>query len=162
VRSRGALESRQSRRSSARSAAPYPPQNSKPSTARRRARARPRRALRGIPDSARGWQATEDVRPLPELSAISVFDADKVGKRCEFCGSSSIVPYEQVKDAFRPESLLPMKISESNARDLIRAWYGRQWLAPNAFRLRALTDTAGAVYLPYWTFDASVHANWTA
>ena len=38
---------------------------------------------------------------------------DKVGKRCEFCGSSSLVPYEQVKDAFRPESLLPLKISES-------------------------------------------------
>ena len=119
-------------------------------------------ALRGIPDSARGWQAPKTSVRCQSCQAISVFDADKVGKRCEFCGSSSIVPYEQVKDAFRPESLLPMKISESNARDLIRAWYGRQWLAPNAFRLRALTDTAGAVYLPYWTFDASVHANWTA
>ena len=119
-------------------------------------------ALRGIPDSARGWQAEKTSVRCQSCQAISVFDADKVGKRCEFCGSSSIVPYEQVKDAFRPESLLPMKISESSARDLIRAWYGRQWLAPNAFRLRALTDTAAAVYLPYWTFDASVHADWTA
>ena len=41
--------------------------------------------------------------------AISVFDADKVGQRCEFCGSAQLVPYEQVKDAFRPESLLPFE-----------------------------------------------------
>ena len=41
--------------------------------------------------------------------AISVFDADKVGQRCEFCGSAPLVPYEQVKDAFRPESLLPLR-----------------------------------------------------
>ena len=44
------------------------------------------------------------------------------------------MPYEEVKDAFRPESLLPLKISEPQARDLIRAWYGRQWLAPNALQ----------------------------
>jgi Zn finger protein HypA/HybF involved in hydrogenase expression len=119
-------------------------------------------ALRGIPDSARGWQAPKTSVRCQSCQAISVFDARKVGQRCEFCGSSSLVPYEQVKDAFRPESLLPLKVSETNARDLIRAWYGRQWLAPNAFSRRALTDTVRAIYLPYWTFDASAHARWTA
>lgn len=118
--------------------------------------------LRAIPDSARGWQAAKTSVLCQSCRAISVFDADKVGQRCEFCGSSALVPYEQVKDAFRPESLLPLKISETNARDLIRAWYGRQWLAPNTFKRRALTDTARAIYLPYWTFDASAHAEWTA
>ena len=57
----------------------------------------------------------------------------QIGQRCEFCGSTALVPYEEVKEPFRPESLLPLKISESQARDLIRAWYGRQWLAPNKF-----------------------------
>ena len=72
------------------------------------------------------------------------------------------MPYEQVKDAFRPESLLPLKISEPQARDLIRAWYGRQWFAPNAFKRKAMMDTARAIYLPYWTFDAKADARWTA
>jgi DNA-directed RNA polymerase subunit RPC12/RpoP len=119
-------------------------------------------ALRDIPDSARGWKAEKTSVRCQSCQAISVFDANNVGKRCEFCGSSSLVPYEQVKDAFRPESLMPMKISEPQARDLIRAWYGRQWLAPNAFRLKAMTDTVKAVYLPYWTFDAKAHSDWTA
>jgi hypothetical protein len=119
-------------------------------------------AIRGIPDSARGWQtATMSVR-CQSCQAISVFDPQQIGKRCEFCGSSALVPYEEVKEPFRPESLLPLKISESQARDLIRAWYGRQWLAPNRFRLKAITDTVKGIYMPYWTFDARADARWTA
>ena len=119
-------------------------------------------ALRAIPDSARGWDARKTSVKCQSCQAISVFDPDKVGKRCDFCGSSALVAYEDVKDAFRPESLLPLKISEVNARELIRAWYGKQWLAPNNLNKLALTDTVHAVYLPYWTFDAQVEAQWTA
>jgi DNA-directed RNA polymerase subunit RPC12/RpoP len=119
-------------------------------------------ALRGVPDAARGWDAAKISVQCRSCNAISVLDAATVGNRCAFCGSTELVPYEQVKDAFRPESLLPLKISESQARDLIRAWYRSQWLAPNALRKQALTDTVKGVYLPYWTFDAQAHANWTA
>jgi Zn finger protein HypA/HybF involved in hydrogenase expression len=119
-------------------------------------------ALRSIPDSARGWQAEKISVKCQSCQAISVFDAGKVGERCAFCGSTALVPYEQVKDVFRPESLLPLKVDEPKARDLIRAWYSRQWLAPNRFSAKALTDTVKGVYLPYWTFDAHASANWTA
>jgi len=119
-------------------------------------------ALRDIPDEARGWRAEKTTVRCQSCRAISVFDVDKIGQRCEFCGSTQLVPYAQVKDAFRPESLLPLKISESQARDLIRSWYRRQWLAPNALNARALTDTVKGMYLPYWTFDAKAHARWTA
>ena len=119
-------------------------------------------ALRDIPDEARGWQAKKTTVQCQSCRAISVFDPDKIGQRCEFCGSTELVPYAEVKDAFRPESLLPLKIAESQARDLIRAWYQRQWLAPNKLNARALTDTVKGIYLPYWTFDAKAFARWTA
>ena len=119
-------------------------------------------ALRDIPDEARGWQAKKTTVRCQSCRAISVFDPDKIGQRCEFCGSTALVPYAEVKDAFRPESLLPLKIAESQARDLIRAWYKRQWLAPNKLNAWALTDTVKGVYLPYWTFDAKSFARWTA
>ena len=119
-------------------------------------------ALRGIPDEARGWQAERTSVQCQSCKAISVFDPAKVSQRCDFCGSTALVPYQQVKDAFRPESVLPLRITETQARDIIRTWYGRQWLAPNTFALRALTDTVKGLYLPYWTFDASAYARWTA
>jgi Zn finger protein HypA/HybF involved in hydrogenase expression len=119
-------------------------------------------ALRDIPDSKRGWQTAKVAVKCQSCQAISVFDPERVGQRCEFCGSSQLVPYEQVKDAFSPESLLPFAVNEARAREIVRAWYGRQWLAPNNLKKRALTDTVHGIYLPYWTFDATVHARWTA
>ncbi len=119
-------------------------------------------ALKSIPDDQRGWQAQKTTVRCQSCRAISVLDPDKVGSRCEFCGAAQLVPYAEVKDAFRPESLLPLTIAEAQARDLIRTWYKRQWLAPNKLNARALTDTVKAVYLPYWTFDAAAEADWWA
>jgi ribosomal protein S27E len=119
-------------------------------------------ALRGIPDNARGWQAEKVQVKCQSCQAISVFDPSRVGQRCDFCGSSALVPYEEVKEAFRPESLLEFKISSNQVRDAIRKWYGSRWFAPNALKSRALTDTLHGLYIPYWTFDAQVHADWTA
>ncbi|MBN2506567.1 MAG: zinc ribbon domain-containing protein [Verrucomicrobia bacterium] len=119
-------------------------------------------ALRAIPDSARGWQARKISVKCQSCQAISVFDPERVGQRCDFCGSSALVPYGEIKEAFRPESLLPMKISESEIRESIRRWYGSRWFAPNKLKRAALTDTVRGLYIPYWTFDAQVHADWTA
>lgn len=119
-------------------------------------------ALRGIPDSARGWQAAKTTVRCQSCQALSVFDAARVGQRCDFCGSAALVPHEEVKDAFRPESLLPLRVSEPQARDRIRAWFRGLWFAPGRFAARALTDTLKGVYVPYWTFDARADAHWTA
>jgi hypothetical protein len=119
-------------------------------------------ALRGIPDDKRGWQAKKTSVKCQSCQAISVFDAERVGQRCNFCGSAALVPYEEIKEAFRPESLLQMKVSETQVRESIRQWYGSRWFAPNKLKNAALTDTVKGLYIPYWTFDAQVHADWTA
>ncbi|MFO1452202.1 MAG: hypothetical protein U1F61_28815 [Opitutaceae bacterium] len=119
-------------------------------------------ALRSIPDSGRGWNAKKTQVKCQSCQAISVFDEQNVAQRCDFCGSASLVPYEEVKASFRPESLLPLKISDTQVRDSIRAWYASRWFAPNALKNRALTDTVKGLYIPYWTFDAQVQARWTA
>ena len=119
-------------------------------------------AIRGIPDDKRGWLAKKTSVKCQSCQAISVFDPERVGQRCNFCGSAALVPYEEIKEAFRPESLLPFKISETQVRESIRQWYGSRWFAPNKLKSAALTDTVKGLYIPYWTFDAQVHADWTA
>jgi hypothetical protein len=118
-------------------------------------------ALRNIPDERRGWQIDRLSVKCQSCQAISVFEKERVGQRCEFCGSTALVPYEEIKQAIRPESLLPIKVSETQVRDSIRRWYSSRWFAPNNLN-RALTDTVKGLYIPYWTFDAQVHADWTA
>ena len=119
-------------------------------------------ALRGIPDAKRGWDTEKISVRCQSCQAISVFEPGRVGQRCDFCGSTALVPYQEIKEAFRPESLLPMKVAETQVRDSIRRWYGSRWFAPNRLKRAALTDTVKGLYIPYWTFDAQVHADWTA
>ena len=119
-------------------------------------------ALRQVPDERRGWQAQKKSVRCQSCQAISVFDEARVGQRCDFCGSNALVPYEEIKAAFRPESILPMKLPEAQVRESIRAWYGSRWFAPNRLKRSAMTDQVRGLYIPYWTFDAQVDARWTA
>lgn len=119
-------------------------------------------ALQSIPEGDRGWETARVEVLCQSCQAISVFEPSRVGQRCDFCGSSALVPHEQTQQPFRPESLLQFKISNTQVRDSIREWYGQRWFAPNALGTRAMTDQLHGVYLPYWTFDAQVHADWTA
>jgi hypothetical protein len=119
-------------------------------------------ALRAIPESERGWQtATRSVK-CQSCQAISVFKPERVAQTCDFCGSPALVPYDEIKAPIRPESVLPFKIDQGNVRDRVHAWYRSRWFAPNRFKSRAFTDTIHGLYLPYWTFDARVAAQWTA
>ncbi len=119
-------------------------------------------ALRNIPQSERGWDtATRSVK-CQSCQAISVFKPERVAQNCDFCGSPALVPYDEIKAPIRPESVLPFQLAESAVRDRVHAWYRSRWFAPNEFKRRAFTDTLHGVYLPYWTFDAQVAAEWTA
>jgi hypothetical protein len=110
----------------------------------------------------RGY-GTETVKvKCQSCQAISVFEPTRVAQRCEFCASPSIVPYHETRDAITPESLLPVKLDGPRVRDIVKQWVRSRWFAPDALQSGALTDTLKAIYLPYWTFDAKAHADWTA
>lgn len=114
------------------------------------------------PASGRGWGEERHEVKCQSCHAISVFVGTRAAQRCDFCGSPAIVPHEDHGDAITPQSLLPFKISDGQIRDAIRKWYGSRWFAPNRLKSAALTDTLHGIYLPYWTFDAHVDAQWTA
>jgi hypothetical protein len=119
-------------------------------------------ALRAIPDDKRFWERTRVSVQCRSCKAISLFEPERVAQRCDFCGSPAIVPYADTRAPIVPESVLPFKVSESNVREQMRRWYGNRWFAPNRLERAALTDTLHGLYIPYWTFDARVHARWTA
>ena len=67
-------------------------------------------ALRGVGDAARGWQADSRQVKCQSCNAISVLEPARQAQHCEFCGSTQLVPYEEAKPAFRPESVLPFRV----------------------------------------------------
>jgi predicted RNA-binding Zn-ribbon protein involved in translation (DUF1610 family) len=120
------------------------------------------KALRELPDEGRGWNAAKRTVQCQSCKAVSVFDPERVAQNCDFCGSPSLIDYQEIKAPIRPQSLLPFKVTESHVREQIRRWYGSKWLAPNALRSRALVDRVHGIYIPYWTFDAHAICPWEA
>ncbi|MGI9087824.1 MAG: zinc ribbon domain-containing protein [Chthoniobacterales bacterium] len=119
-------------------------------------------ALRNLPESARGWETATRTVKCQSCQAISVFKPERVAQNCDFCGSPALVPYEQTQAPIRPASVLPFKLSASDVREKVHGWYRSRWFAPNKFKSHAFTDTLHGIYLPYWTFDAQVAAQWRA
>ena len=120
------------------------------------------KALNELPDEARGWLAEKRTVQCQSCKAVSVFDPERVGQNCGFCGSPSLVDYTEIQAPIRPQSLLPFKFSEAQVREQIRRWYASKWLAPGKLKTRALVDRVRGVYIPYWTFDAQVVCPWEA
>ncbi|MGL4400872.1 MAG: zinc ribbon domain-containing protein [Luteolibacter sp.] len=120
------------------------------------------KALASITADHRGMRDEKKSVKCESCQAISIFDPDRAAQRCDFCGSPSIVAVDDMKDAVTPESLLPSVVAATQVRDQLRAWYRSRWWAPNKLKRAALTDQLHGIYLPYWTFDAHVNADWTA
>lgn len=120
------------------------------------------RTLREMPEELRGWKADKRTVQCQSCRAVMVFDPERVGQNCEFCGSPALVDYGALKAPIRPQSVLPFRVSQSAVRETIRSWYASKWLAPSAFSKKALVDRVHSVYLPYWTFDAHVRCPWRA
>ena len=120
------------------------------------------KALRELPEEARGWDTARRTVQCQSCKAVTVFNPERVGQNCDFCGSPKLVDYTEIKAPIRPRGLLPFKVSESDVRERMRRWYGSKWLAPSALKSKALVDRVHGVYIPYWTFDAQAVCPWTA
>jgi predicted RNA-binding Zn-ribbon protein involved in translation (DUF1610 family) len=118
--------------------------------------------LRALPEEARGWLDARRSVQCQSCRAVMVFEAARVGQNCEFCGSPALVDYTEIKAPIRPQGVLPFRVDASRVRDAIRGWWRSKWLAPGKLARTALVDTVSSIYIPYWTFDASVHCPWEA
>jgi hypothetical protein len=118
--------------------------------------------LRDLPDDDRGWQTERRSVQCQSCKAVMVYDPQRVGQNCEFCGSPALISYDEIKAPIRPHGVLPFRIDKSRVRDDIRRWWRSKWLAPGKLSKSALVDTVHSLYIPYWTFDARVHCPWDA
>ena len=119
-------------------------------------------ALRELPADERGWLTARRSVQCQSCQAVMVFEPDRVGQNCEFCGSPALVSYDEIKAPIRPQGVLPFRVDTSRVRDDIRRWWRSKWLAPGRLSRAALVDTVHSLYIPYWTFDAAVHCPWDA
>ena len=139
VRRRGELESRRSRSWSVRSAAPSRRRRSTPTGTSSSTTWSPRCAASAT-TSADGRRRS--VRSTARAAARSRCSIRRARRRtASSAGRRNSSPYTETKAGVPSRKRAAVQGRRSAARDGIRAWYGKLWLAPNALKRRALTDT---------------------
>ena len=78
---------------------------------------------------------------------------NSTSENCPFCGTSIVVPPEEVRQ-LKPDGILPFAIDKSAARDAAQKWLQRLFFAPQKFKDFGREEGLKGMYLPFWTFDA--------
>jgi predicted RNA-binding Zn-ribbon protein involved in translation (DUF1610 family) len=109
-----------------------------------------------------GWGEERRELVCESCGAVVTIAADALTDTCTFCGSNRVLARSAPGDVLRPTALIPFVVDQAQCQAQVTEWLGRGWMHPPALRrVRALREMTG-IYLPYWTFDARVRADWKA
>ncbi len=81
---------------------------------------------------------------------------------CVYCSMPLILEDAYKEDWILPGAVLPFQIDQRKSFQIFKKWVNSLWFAPNNLKKAALDPqfTKG-LYLPYWTFDAQLHASYS-
>jgi predicted Zn-ribbon and HTH transcriptional regulator len=109
-------------------------------------------------DHAPNQEITKEIT-CPKCGSGFTLDPLAVSTNCPYCGTPTITEFV---NEIHPESILPFRIRQKEARAIFARWIGSLWLAPN--ELKHLVDTEKSLegyYIPYWTYDAQTTTDYT-
>ncbi len=117
----------------------------------------------GIAQAAtRGYGAPLRTLSCEQCGAVVSYGESATARRCDFCGSPQVLERTENRQPIRPESVMPFAIDRRAATARFSAWLGSLWLRPSSLKKLAQVSEMSGVYVPYWSFDAAVHSDWSA
>ena len=109
-----------------------------------------------------GWGEERRELVCESCGAAVAVAPDALTSTCAFCGSNRVLARDVAGDVLRPTALIPFAVDKERLQAQVTGWLGQGWMHPPELRtVRALRELAG-VYLPFWTFDAHIRADWRA
>ncbi len=81
---------------------------------------------------------------------------------CVYCSQPLVVEDAYDEDWILPGAVLPFQLTHKQSHEIFRKWVKSLWFAPNKLQKAALDpQKTKGLYVPYWTFDAELFANYT-
>lgn len=114
-----------------------------------------------FPDDERFEAPTWENEPgqlltCPSCGADTLMSAAAMTATCPFCSSHYVTEAPADKKIILPETMIPFRISAAAADRCFCDWVKKQWLAPHSFKKEAKRPEMKGIYIPFWTFDASL------
>lgn len=103
---------------------------------------------------------------LPELNSYNckscgaelITDNTISATNCLYCMSPTIIK-SRFSGSFKPKSLIPFRLTKTQAEEIYRNWIGKRFFAPNEFKTQEEIKKISGIYAPFWLFDCEVDGN---
>lgn len=86
--------------------------------------------------------------------------AEQVAAVCPMCGAPQLRP-QQVHNGIPVEGVVPFSVDRYEAQQMFSRWIKKRWFAPNSLKKLFAEGDLKGTYVPFWTYDASVEANYS-
>ena len=106
------------------------------------------------------WGVAKKTVICEACGAESVYDALEIASVCPFCGSNQVMEAAGV-NTMAPGGVVPFQVTDKKASELFRAWIKKRWFCPKLAKESAKAKHFSGVYLPFWTFDAKTHSEYS-
>ena len=112
--------------------------------------------------AAHGWGRERKELHCQHCGAATSLSPEMLTLTCPFCGSNKVIQREAPQDVLRPRFLVPFKLNAEECGPIVHAWLRTGWMTLGSLRRLARFGDFSAIYLPFWTFDATARADWKA
>jgi predicted RNA-binding Zn-ribbon protein involved in translation (DUF1610 family) len=119
-------------------------------------------ALRAELATRGGQQSTEKEVVCQSCGGRTLFSGTLTAVRCPYCNTPIQRDDVQTSPVRLPiDGIVPLQISQPQARDLIEKWINGRWFAPREFKKYRVLGSFSSVYLSYYGYDADVTTQYT-
>jgi len=95
-----------------------------------------------------------NVYSCPSCGAQLIADETTSATFCLYCRSHNIIK-DRFSGKFKPDQLVPFRITKEQAKDIYTKWIKKKIFAPSIFKKKEEIDKITGVYVPYWLFDCN-------
>ncbi len=118
--------------------------------------------LETLSQSDQGWGVARRQLNCESCGAVLTLAEGALTATCPFCGSNHVNLCPAPSDTLRPRFLVPFKVQSDAVRKVAGQWLGKGWFHPAQLASSAVLDRFVGIYLPFWTFAASISSDWKA
>ena len=109
-----------------------------------------------------GWGIERKTLHCDNCGGELAVTEEMLSTTCPFCASNKVNLRTSPASTLRPRYLIPFKVQVEAVRARAKEWLGKGWFHPSQLASSTAIDRFSGIYLPFWTFGATINARWKA
>ena len=109
------------------------------------------------------WHTDDSGNPMhvyicPSCGGEIITDSTTAATKCPYCDNNTILN-EQLSGSFRPNYVIPFKITKEQAIEKLNEFAKGKKLLPSLYSKNRRIESIHGIYVPFWLFDCNSNAN---